>query len=272
MIIQSALEGAKSFVITMDEHTALSAQFAAHYGNHQFEAITPRELMLHVIANHDAGWRELDALALRDPATGLPYHLVKTPFARIVETSTRSADRNGEYHPYCELMSSMHSWGLYNGRYGMSDKVLLNGLAADNRTLADGMLEAEIARQSRLLATLGNDSDGAQWIEQPHLFQNYKQLQFFDTLALYFNCMPEGQRGQERFTNVPLSASEDATVTVEPVAEGVYAFAPYPFDRDDLDITFAGRYLAPVDHGDTVQEQLRAAAPATQTVRVVARS
>ena len=270
MIVQSALEGAKSFIITMDEHTALSAAFATHYGNSRFGAITPLDLMLHVIANHDSGWRELDALALRDPTTGLPYHLVKTPFARIVKTSTLSADRNGEHHPYCELLSSMHSWGLYNGRYGMSDKVLLNGLAADNRSLADGMLEAEIARQNSLMATLGSDPDGAQWIEQPHLFQNYKQLQFFDTLALYFNCMPEGQRGQERFTNVPLSASEDTTVTVEPVADGVYGFAPYPFDREDLEITFRGRYLAPVDHGDNVRNQLQAAPPATQTVRVVA--
>lgn len=270
MIIQSARAGALPFVITMDEHTALSGAFASHFGNSRFEGVAPRELMLHVISHHDAGWRELDALALRDPATGVPYHLVQTPFARIVETSTRSADRNGERHPYCELLSSMHSWGLYNGRYGMSDKVLLNGLAADNRALADGMLAAEIARQSRLLDALGSDPETAPWIEKEHLFQNYKQLQFFDTLALYFNCTPEGQRGHERFTHVPMSANEDTSITVEPVAEGVYGFAPFPFDRDDLEITFKGRYLAPVDHGDNMREQLSAAPSATQTIRLVA--
>ena len=40
--------------------------------------------MLHVIRHHDEGWRDLDTRALRDPATGLPYNLVQTPFEHIV--------------------------------------------------------------------------------------------------------------------------------------------------------------------------------------------
>ena len=42
-----------------------------------------------------------------------------------------------------------------------------------------------VARQRVLRARLEEDPETAPWIEEPHLFQNYKQLQFFDGLALY---------------------------------------------------------------------------------------
>ena len=271
MIVQSAPEGAEHFIITMDQHTALSARFAEHFGNEHFEPVEPRALMLHVIEHHDAGWRELDAQALRDPATGLPYNLVKTPFPKIVETSSASPDINGECHPYCELMSSMHSWGLYNGRYGMSDKVLLNSLADDNRAIADSMLEGEIERQQGLRTQLESDPEMVSLTEESHLFQNYKQLQFFDTLALYFNCVREGEREQASFTHVPLNASEDAVVTIEPVEAGVYALDPYPFDdAEGIELIFSGRYLSPVSHGDDVREELGRSPVTTQAMTLLA--
>ena len=271
MIVQSADEGADHFVITMDQHTTLSASFAKHFGNEQFEPIEPRALMLHVIKHHDVGWRDLDALALRDPATGLPYNLVQTPFPKIVDTSSASPDTNGAHHPYCGLMSSMHSWGLYNGRYGMSDKVLLDSLADDNRALADAMLEGEIERQQRLKTELESDPETAPLIEERRLFQNYKQLQFFDTLALYFNCVQEGAREQTIYSHVPLNAWEDAEVTIKPVKTGVYALDPYPFDdADGIELEFNGRYLSPVSHGNDVRAELERTPVATQTFTLLA--
>jgi len=270
MIVQTADEGTEHFVITMDQHTALSAQFAEHFGNDEFESVKPREQMLHVIINHDVGWRELDATALRDPATGLPYNLVQTPFEQIVATSQLSPDFNGDTHPYCELISSMHSWGLYNGRYGMSDKVLLNTLADENRVTADTMLDKEMARQERIKAKLKEDPDTASWIEEEHLFQNYKQLQFFDTLALYFNCVQESERQEACFSHIPVSTTKDVNVDIEPVGPGKYAMSPFPFDRDGIEMTFSGRYLAPVDAGEDVREQLSTVPTTAQTFQLVA--
>jgi len=270
MIVQSAPEGVPHFVITMDQHTALSARFAAHFGNDRFAPVEPRSQMLYIIGHHDAGWRKLDAAALRDPATGLPYNLVQTPFEHIVATSSASPDFNSQRHPYCELLSSMHSWGLYNGRYGMSDKVLLDALADENRAQADTMLKGELARQEVLKTQLASDPETAAWIEETHLFQNYKQLQFFDTLALYFNCTPEGEREQARFSHIPINATQDTDVSIEPVATGTYALAPYPFDEDGIKITFSGRYLEAVSEGDDVRDALERAATATQSVTLTA--
>jgi hypothetical protein len=270
MIVQMAAENNAYFIITMDQHTALAAQFAEHFGNALFEPIAPRAQVLHVVANHDAGWKALDKAALRDPATGLPYNLVQTPFAQLVVTSKASPDFNGATHPYCELLSSMHSWGLYNGRYGMSDKVLLNNLADNNRAVADHMLSGELARQDQLKAALKADAETAAWVEEAHLFQNYKQLQFFDTLALYFNCAPEGARVESCFSHIPLSATEDTEVTIKPVAAAVYALSPYPFDCDALELSFEGRYLSPVSAGEHVREALDHAVTQRQVIRLVA--
>lgn len=272
MIVQTAAANSPHFVLTMDQHTALSGQFAEHFGNDIFDAVHPREQMLYVIANHDAGWRELDKQAHRDPSTGLPYNLVQTPFEHIIATSKASPDFNGATHPYCELLSSMHSWGLYNGRYGMSDKVLLDGLADDNREAADHMLAHEITRQQALKASLAADPNTASWIEEAHLFQNYKQLQFFDTLALYFNCVPEGERSEASFEHVPISASEDVVVDIKPIDQGVYGLNPYPFDHDRINLHFQGRYLAPNATGESVRDALDQSPTEVQTIQVVAAS
>lgn len=270
MIVQSAPDGQPSLVITMDQHTAFAASLAANFGNDRFERVEPRELMMYVIAHHDAGWKSLDAAAPRDPDTGLPYNLVKTPFESIVATSSASPDFNGTRHPYCELISSMHSWGLYNGRYGMSEKVLLDGLAAENRALADDMLDRELERQARLRAVLAEDPETRHWIEQEHLFQNYKQLQFFDTLALYFNCTHEGAREAATFTHVPLNAAADTEVSVTPLGRGRYAFDPFPFASGELELRFSGRLIEPVSAGDSVAEALAAAPTTTQRVWLLA--
>jgi len=130
MMIQTAPDGAPRFAILMDEHTALAAQFARAFGNERFEPVQPRDLMLYVIEHHDKGWASYDAAPKTDPKTGLPYNLVDTPAEDITRTSAASPDFNEKKHPYCGLLSSMHSWGLYNGRYGLSDKVLINTIPA----------------------------------------------------------------------------------------------------------------------------------------------
>lgn len=249
MIVQSARAGEPRFVITMAEHTTLAGQAARAFGNDVFEPVSPADEVLYIVENHDAGWADLDREAPRDDATGLPYNLVETPFKMIIKTSAGSPDFNARRHPYCGLLSSMHSWGLYNGRYGMSDHVLLDSLAEANRAAADRMLDAELERQDRLKAELATDPVTASWIEPGHLMQNYKQLQFFDTLALYFNCRHEGAREAQAFNHVPLNAGEDTSVSIEPLGGARYRLAPYPFAEDGIELSFTGRYLRPGDDG-----------------------
>jgi hypothetical protein len=246
MIVQSAPEGATNFVIRMTEHTAFAGKLARAFGNDDFEPLAPRAEMLFVVDHHDQGWVPFDADPEIDPETGLPYHLTSTPRKIAIRTGDGSADFNEAHHPYSGLLSSMHIWGLYNGRYGYSDQVLLGAVPEDWRPRYEAMLDGHLARQERLRAQLAGDPATAGWVEDDHLFQNYKQLQFFDTLALYFHCAHDGARRATDFKHVPKSAAEDVTVSVAPAGPGVYSFDPYPWCEDGLVLTFEGRYMAPV--------------------------
>ena len=244
MIVQTAPDGAPRFVIKMAEHTALSDRLAGAFGNRNFEAVTDPATRF-IIANHDAGWADLDNEYRIDPATGYPYNLTETPFELIMGTSSGSPDINEAHDPFSGLLSSMHSWGLYNGRYGLSDIVLLDKVAEQNVPAAEKMLAHEEARQHRLKAALGVAPETRDKVSEDRLMQAYKQLQFFDTLALYFNRVHEGAREQAVFPHVPMSATADADITVTPVAEGEYRVSPWPFEGDRLEVAFEGRYMKP---------------------------
>jgi hypothetical protein len=248
MIIQTAPASAPRLAVMMHEHTALSGQFARAFGNERFEPVSPEALVVYVVSHHDAGWADFDRDPVTDETSGLPYNLVETPAQYITVTSRRSPDFNQRHHPYCGLLSSMHSWGLYNGRYGLSNLVLIDRIPPKDLPLAQRMLDGEIDRQNRLKAELAKDPETAQWIEERHLFQNYKQFQFFDLLALYFNRTHPSGRGEQEFGHVPLDARNDAAVTIRPREPGVYALSPYPFAADGAEFAFAGRLIEPRRH------------------------
>lgn len=245
MIIQAGRAGDGRLAVMMHEHTALSGQFARAFGNDRFEPAQPAELVTYVVSHHDAGWAAFDRDPVTDVASGLPYNLIETPAQHITRTSALSPAFNERHHPYCGLLSSMHSWGLYNGRYGISNMVLIDRIPPQDRPLADTMLDAELARQQRLKAELANDPDAAAWLDERHVFQNYKQLQFFDTLALYFNRTHREARAEQTFTHVPRNADEDVAITIRPQGPGVYALAPFPFAVENSEFGFAGRVIAP---------------------------
>lgn len=245
MIIQTAPPGMPRLAVMMHEHTALCAQFARAFGNDRFESLSPLDLMIYVIGHHDAGWTEFDRDPVTDEKTGLPYNLVETPAEFITVTSRLSPDFNERQHPYCGLISSMHSWGLYNGRYGLSNLVLIDKIPQQDRPLATRMLDGELARQKRLKEEIGNDSRASGWLDEKKIFQNYKQLQFIDTLALYFNRVHPDERGPQTFEHVPLNVEEDTTVTIKPQAAGVYSLAPFPLAPHEAEFAFAGRRLTP---------------------------
>ncbi len=112
------------------------------------------------------------------------------------------------------------------------------------------MLAAEIARQDRLKAALASDPETARWVEQAHLVKCYKQLQFFDTLALYFNLRHRDERGEEIYVHVPMTVEQDATVRLDRVAGNRYSLDPFPFAHDSLKVTCRGRYFEAVPESE----------------------
>ncbi|MFQ5534613.1 MAG: DUF3891 family protein [Sphingomonadales bacterium] len=251
MIVQSAPAGEPHFVVMMRDHTELAAQFARAFGNDDFEPVEPGSVVIDLVVHHDQGWAEWDAAPRIDPDTRLPYSLSRTPIDVVLKTNVASPDFNERRHPYAGLLSSMHVCGLYNGRFGLTGPALLDRVSAEARPGVNAMLEAEGTRQKRLRAGLSTDPETMPWVRAPHLFQNYKQLQFFDTLALYFNMRHEGERQDTSFSHVPLSADEDVPITISRLGSGTYGLFPYPFNKKPLVASFAGRYMLPLEPDDS---------------------
>lgn len=240
MIVQSAPTNAPHFVIVQTDHARASAEFARQFGNDQFATPRPHDLLVHVVAHHDEGWAALDARWLQDPATGLPYNLVKTPLAELVRTGQGSPDVNEAHHPFCGIISSMHTYGLYHGRYGLSDFIFVKVLPGDLLPYVTAMLDGELARQARLKELIA-----AEWAGDAFLFYHYKLLQFCDTLALYFHTTHADARGEARFLNVPRAPGDDVTLTIRPISATHYALDPWPFAADTLTFTTHGRLMTP---------------------------
>ena len=152
---------------------------------------------------------------------------------------------NEAYDTFLGLLSSMHSWGLYNGPFGLSDIVVLDKVAEQNVLAGETMLAHEEARQDRLKETLPTAPETRDKVSEDRLMQAYKQIQFFDTLALYFNRAHEGARDEPVFPHVPKPATADEDVTVTPVAERQYRVSPWPFAGEHFTVAFEGRDMQP---------------------------
>lgn len=249
MIIQTTQPGSPHFAIEQTDHARTSGQLARAFGNDEFAQPTPRDLVVYIVEHHDEGWAPVDALREQSPTTGLPHHLTQTPIQYLIQTSKGSPEFNEKHHAYCGLLSSMHTYGLFNGRYGLSDFVFIDKIPAEHKASADAMLAYELARQARLKADLGADSASQAWIEDQALFTNYKLLQFFDTLALYFHTTHAEARKEGKFLNVPDGKGTDHTVTITPCADGAYALSPWVFESDSLEVFAEGRYITPQPQG-----------------------
>lgn len=248
MFIQSAPPGRPNRAITMHDHAHLSGQFARAFGNEDFEAPDPLDLVVYAVANHDAGWTTFDRDPATDPGTNLPYSVFATPARHILPTSKGSPDYNERHHPYSGLLSSMHTWGIYNGRYGFSAAGRLNRIAPEDKPAVDAMLAHELERQAALKAELARSPETAAWIAEDRLFQNYKLLQFCDLLAIYFNYVHPDLRAEQTFTHVPKSRGEDTTITIQPRGDSTYALSPFPFACDGAEFAFPGRPITPGQH------------------------
>ena len=253
MMIQPAPDGGARFISTMEEHNDLCGQFAQAFGNERFARPEPWDEMLYVISHHDRGWDAFDAAPALDEKSGFPRGLGTAPIPGGLDTNRRSPDYNEARHAYCGLLASMHCWGLFNARYGFSRFATQKGgsvsipIPPAQADATEAVLEAERARQARLTAKLAADPATAPWVEPARLMQNYKLLQFFDTLALYFNLRHESQREAETFVHVPMSSTADTSITVTPRGGGAYTMDPFPFAGERFEARCQGRWFEAVD-------------------------
>lgn len=269
MIIQTAPENKAHLVIIQTDHAILSGEFAAAFGNDEFERVAPFAAMVHVAGHHDDGWAAIDAKVEMDVNTGLPYHLTQTPLPYLVATSAGSPKANEAHDLYSGIISSMHTYGLFHGRYGLSDKIFIDLIPPEHKPAMEQMLADELARQERIKTVLSLDEETAIFATKDALFHNYKLLQFFDTLALYFHMVHKEARTDAQFLNVPRALGDDVTITITPVGDAVYSLSPYPFNKPELTFSYQGRLMTPQPEGTDLKALMDSIEPTVEEITLV---
>lgn len=258
MIVQRVKSRETPIIIRNVDHAETAEALARHFGNEEFAAPEPSELMAFLTRHHEEGWREIDDNPALNPETGLPFHLAETPMPLLLQKSAASPDFNELHHPWCGLLSSMHSWGLFHDRYGLSEKVSIKARPSGFIDQIEHMLAGELSRQKRLTELLRADPHAAQWAEASSIMSAYKLLEFFDMLALHFQMSGAGLRVDSIIPSVPAGYGlSDRTLQLHMTGPASARLTPYPFAASPLPVVCRARRLMPSRNRSEMIEKLR---------------
>jgi hypothetical protein len=246
MVVRELKDGS-SYVSLQEDHAELSAQFAAHWGNDQFAKLRPYKTMVFATTYHDSGYREWEGNPPVNPAKGRPYaHREEIPAFEGVEL--RAYSKNVEWlrsqDPYAALLVSMHRTGLWKNRYDVftSPKGRLRE-RSDAIKAAMKDMEAKQQEDKALLAAGNAGFDNELWV-------NYRALQVYDLLSLYFCC--DGYDGNDQFKEDLLApirlrydSKEEVGLRIAPAGTRSVRMAPYPFDISPLQVAVRARLVPP---------------------------
>ena len=208
-------------IVLQPDHGELAGQFAAQWGGAAVEAPHPHGSLQVAARRHDDGWSVWE----REPAL-LPGTSRPTGFLEVVVPSHLAFYRAciaavNEQDPYAGLLVSMHGTGIYNGRYGTQPGLGLKQ-AAEHPELVGGFVAEQEAWQQERIAALGVD-ESERWV-------NYKLLQVFDRLGIYFSLKDVETGTAETLAPVPLGyGGAEGAIEIEPIAPWHVRMSPFPF-------------------------------------------
>ena len=243
-------------VVLQPDHADLSAQFAGAWGNADgFAQPTPLGSVAVATARHDDGWAVWErAPALDREGVGprnfldveVPSHLA---FYRAMIAAVLDHD------PYAGLLVSMHGAGIYRGRYGTQPSLKLT-FADEVREQVERFVGEQEELQGRLVSELG--------IPEEERWTNYRLLQVYDRLSLYF-CLRDVEAGEaETVEPVPRDyGGADVALDLEPRGPWRVRMDPYPFARSPAEFHLLRRVLPKRawPDGESFRSDFAAAAP-----------
>ena len=235
MIVRKAADGA-TLLVGQTDHSRLVGQFGAHWGNTNFARPEPFDSIARASAFHDFGWLRYETAPAFDEISG------ETPNFRSIPTDATKLE---EYQwcidwfmakdPYAGHIVGMHRTGLWRGRYG----AIAHPPAATRPQpdIVDAFVAQHEARRARELREFGWDP------EQMRI--NYRLLQVWDLLGLYFACQDPYDDFLEPVPTAYTTAEGDGvTMTLTPIGARTVKFDPFPFNEPTTHVQLAYRRLA----------------------------
>ena len=261
MIVRDAGDGWQ--VVLQPDHADLAAQFARAWGNGDgFAAPAPLDSVVVAAARHDDGWAVWErAPALdRDGAGPCNFLDVEVPshlaFYRAMIAAVLDHDA------YAGLLVSMHGAGISRGRYGTQPSLQLT-FADEVRDQVEAFVGEQEERQGRLAAELG--------VPEPERWANYRLLQVYDRLSLYF-CLRDVEAGEpDSIAPVPRDYSgAETALALEPLGAWRVHMDPYPFAESPARFRLLRRMLPKRSwlDGESFRRDFAAAAPETVGITI----
>jgi hypothetical protein len=238
MIVRKETDGSL-LMVGQTDHSHLVGQLASHWGNARFVAPDPYDAVVRAAYYHDYGWLSYETSPVLDPASG------ETPDFRQVGGRQLASyqwcvDWMTGIDRYSGLIVSMHRTGLWRQRYG----TIAYPDAYNPRALGPE-IEAFIARHEAWQEEERSGRDAAE------VWTNYRLLQVWDLLGLYFCCQ---EPREDRIEPVPLARSADkrdgVRLALNPLSTRKVAFDPYPFDVRPIKVQLACKRLPRVTYAD----------------------
>jgi len=240
MIIRNVSDD-ELLLVAQTDHSRLVGRIAARWGGAQFDRPDPYESMARAAAFHDFGWLRYEVAPLRNPETGMPYGFLEVPNdAEQLGALQWSLDWVESIDPYAGVIVSMHRTGLWRGRYGWIRHPEAYNLPHPSPAIQQ-FIDRNEARQAEVRKEL----------EPQRLWTNYRLMQVWDLLGLYFCCR---KPVEDVIDPVPRRYGEpdDAGVRLRLVPEGAdrVAMDPYPFDERPMTLELLAHRLPRASYPD----------------------
>lgn len=205
-------------LIGQTDHSRLVGQLAAHWGNRDFATPEPYDSVVRAATFHDYGWLRYETSPAINSETGEPYQFLQVPLdATQLNAYQWGLDWLAEIDPYAGLIISMHRTGLWKARYETIRHPEGYNIRQMSPAIAE-FVDRNEARQQRERKTCDVDKV---WI-------NYRLLQVWDLLGLYFCCQ---EPYDDYIEPVPTGYSDPKGVrlSMKPLGDRQVKFEPYPF-------------------------------------------
>ena len=237
-------EDGSSVLGTQEDHAELAAQFAAHWGNKEFAQLRPYDTMVFATTHHDSGFRSWEGCPPINMEKGRPYGFREAPFSpHRLEAHARNFEWIRVRDPYAGLIVSIHHTGLLQNRYKTITSPKTTTRSAPQRPEVRTFIDEQENLQREQKKTLGSDNpkfDDEMWF-------NYRLLQVYDLLSLYFCCdgYVEGGLKELLIAPVPVAygSKEEVDLHIIPTGAKSVRLEPYPFDRSSLEVSARARVM-----------------------------
>jgi hypothetical protein len=235
MIVRKENDG-RMLLVGQTDHSRLAGQFAAHWGNAQFAALQPYESVARAAAFHDFGYIRYETEPAFNSETG------ETPNFRDVATDAKRLD---EYQwcsdwllgpdPYAGTIVNMHRTGLWRGRYDAITHP--EPKMRKQSPEVDAFIARNEEQRAQLLAA-------HEW-NRDELRINYRLLQVWDLLSLYFSCQEPSKDYIEPVPTVyQAREGEGVRLTLTPIGPNKVRLDPFPFDVNPCYVQLTARRLS----------------------------